>query len=213
MADDANQGHPAGHTPPETPAPALDGADPAELIAGLDDVDATDVLAMAAELVAAPRRARGRPAGAGNRKNADMIAYLAAKGHRDPWVTLSLIQTADTLELAELLGKPAFDKQGVPIIRDGKLVNVRADPLAVLAIQRQAADALMPYHHSKKPQQLDLVIPMQRPLMVIEQMNVAISGDASAFMSAGIDRSEKANEINGDAVRQSPAMPHEKPST
>lgn len=188
MADNANQGQSGAHTQPDAAAAPLDGADPAELIAGLDDVEATDVLAVAAELVAAPKRARGRPAGAGNRKNADMIAYLAAKGHRDPWLTLSLIQTADTKALGKMLC---------------------AEPLAVLAVQERAATTLMKYHHSQKPQQLDLVMPTARPLMVIEQMNVAIGNDASAFMSAGIERAEKPNEINGTVVRQSSDDPHE----
>lgn len=190
-------------------APQLGGGDPLDLLAGSPDLAATDVLAVAAELVAAPRRERGRPAGALNRKNADMIAYLQALGHRDPWVTLSLIQSADTMELAGMLGSPLLNENGRAIERDGKIVMNPADPLKVLEIQRKAAEGLMNYHHSKKPQQLDLLPPGdKRPLMVIGEMNVAIIGD-SGFMSAG-EPPRKVNEINGEAVREQADVSHDK---
>lgn len=191
MTKAPGEGHLEARTPPGA-APigddqALPGADPADLIAGSPDIDAPDLLAVAAELSAAPRRARGRPAGSGNRKNGDMVAYLAALGHRDPWVTLSMIQTADTGALAQTLAMKRGD---------------------ALVLQLRAAEALMPYHHAKKPQQLDLPIGDKRPLMVIGEMNVAImSGDG--FMSAGIAPGEKANEINGDIVRDGATISHE----
>jgi hypothetical protein len=185
------EGHRDAHTRAD-PAPAeadqaLPGEDPADLLAGLPDVAAEDMLSLAAELAAAPRRARGRPAGSGNRKNNDMIGYLAALGHRDPWVTLSMIQTADTVALAKAL-----------IMKRGE----------VLAIQLRAAEALMPYHHAKKPQQLELPPGDLRPLMVIGEMNVSIGGP-DGFMSAGVAPPEKANEIKGDAVRIPASDPHE----
>lgn len=184
-------GHREAHTRAD-PAPAeadqaLPGADPADLLAGSPDVAGADLLSVASELAAAPRRARGRPAGSGNRKNGDMIAYLQALGHRDPWVTLSMIQSADTVALARELMLPRGE---------------------VFALQLRAADALMPYHHAKKPQQLELPAGELRPLMVIGEMNVSIGGP-DGFMSAGIAPGEKANEINGDAVRISEANPHE----
>jgi len=166
---------------------ALPGADPADMIAGSPDIDAPDLLAVAAELSAAPRRARGRPAGSGNRKNGDMVAYLAALGHRDPWVTLSMIQTADTGALAQALAMKRGD---------------------ALVLQLRAAEALMPYHHAKKPQQLELPVGDKRPLMVIGEMNVAIMG-GDGFMSAGIAPGEKPNEINGDIVRDGATISHE----
>lgn len=191
MTKAAQDGHLAAHTRAD-PAPAeadqaMPGEDPADLLAGSPDVAAVDLLSVAAELAAAPRRARGRPAGSGNRKNGDMIAYLQALGHRDPWVTLSMIQTADTIALAKALTM----KRG-----------------EVLAIQLRAADALMPYHHAKKPQQLELPPGDQRPLMVIGEMNVSIGGP-DGFMSAGVAPPGKANEINGDSVRIPDANPHE----
>lgn len=206
MTKGANQGQAAGHTPGEPPAAgAIDGApgdqvdaqvdqvdvtgaDPDELLTGSPDLAADDLLSVAAELVASPRRARGRPAGATNRKNGDMIAYLAALGHRDPWVTLSLIQTADTEKLAQKLSM----KRG-----------------EVLGLQLRAADALMPYHHAKKPQQLDLPIGDKRPLMMFGEVNVQLVQGGDGYMSAGVMPGEKVNEINGDAVRQSVDVPHE----
>lgn len=176
------------------PAEAMAGADPADLLLGLPELDGEDVLAMAAEISSAQRRARGRPAGATNRKNADMIAYLAARGHRDPWVTLSMLQSADFTALCRMVGADTTKAR-----------------LAVLNVQRQSAEALMNYHHAKKPQQLDLgeLGGSRRPVMVIGEMNVTQIGEAT-FMSAGIaPDDEKANEINGDVVRINEANPHE----
>lgn len=192
MADSADQGHPDAHTPA---AAELPGADPLDLLAGLPDGEGVDALALAAEIVAAPARARGRPPGAANRKNGDLIKYLQARGHRDPMVTLSMIQSADFGALCKLVGAGGAKQK-----------------LAVLGIIRGAAADLMPYHHAKKPLQLELPPGDRRPLMVfgnVENMQVVADGDG--FMSAGmmpVDRGEKANEINGDAVRQPADQSH-----
>lgn len=210
----ADEGHPGAHTRADPPAidqaAELGGRDPADLLAGSPDLEAQDLLAVAAELSAAPRRARGRPPGAANRKNADTIAYLQALGHRDPWVTLSLIQSADTAQLAEMLGAPLVVDGVARLDREGKVIMVPAARDKVLALQMRAAEAIMPYHHAKKPQQLDLLdAGGKRPVMVIGEMNVTqIGGDA--FMSAGDPpRAEKGNEIKGEVVRQGEGVSHE----
>lgn len=199
-------------TPPAPPPieadQALPGADPADLLAGSPDLDATDLLAVAAELSAKPRRARGRPVGSGNRKNGDVIAYLQALGHRDPWVTLSMIQTADTAALAKALRSPLMRNGKQLVSKAGTPLFNQPDLMEVLQLQKSAADALMPYHHAKKPQQVELPLGDKRPMMVIGEMNVVLGG-AEGFMSAGIAPGEKANEINGDAVRIAPVDPHE----
>jgi hypothetical protein len=216
MTKGVQDGHREARTPPGAGAieadQALPGEDPADLLAGSPDLVASDLLAVAAELAAAPRRARGRPAGSGNRKNGDMIQYLQALGHRDPWVTLSLIQSADTAQLAKALrtplmknGKQLVSKAGTPLFSQPDLVDV-------LSMQRQAAKDIMDYHHSKKPQQLELPPGDLRPLMVIGEMNVSIGG-VDGFMSAGVAPPEKVNEINGDAVRIPDANPHETAKT
>lgn len=189
MAKAAENGQSEAHTRADAGGidadPALPGADPLALLDGSPDLDASDLLAMAAEPALTQRRARGRPEGAANRKNADMIAYLRALGHRDPWVTLSLIQSADTAKLADFLGAPLEIEGVVQRDVDGNVKMVPADRLKVATLQKAAADTIMPYHHGKKPLQLDMLGDgKQRPFMVIGEMNVAIVGE-NGFMSAG----------------------------
>lgn len=218
MADDADQGHQAAHTQPpaaaaaEIPsAGALPGPDPLDLIAGSPDLDATDLLAVAAELVAAPRRGRGRPAGSLNRKSGDMIEYLQAMGHRDPWFTLSAIQTADTMKLAMALRVPMQEDGKVKTDKKGNVLYNPPQPLAVLDLQRRAATDLMNYHHAKKPQQLELPPGAPRPVMIVGEMNVSIAGIDG--MLSGFEPPRKANEINGDVVRKDRAESSDVPST
>lgn len=178
-------------------AAELPGADPAELLSGLPEEEAVDVLELIAETALAPRRARGRPAGAANRKNGELIAYLAARGHRDPWVTLSLIQSADFRALCALVGAE----------------NAKSK-LAVLKIQQSAAEAIMPYHHSRKPQQLELPAGEKRPVLAIGELNVnLVSHDG--FMSAGVpvpqgEQNQRVIEV--EAVREK-AAPDEPPAS
>lgn len=197
MPEDRPEGQSDAHTPRESAEDAwsapLPGADPLDLLAGLPDGEGEDVLALVAETVAAPARARGRPQGSANRKNGDLIRYLAARGHRDPWVTLSMIQSADFSALCKMVGASSAKHK-----------------LAVLGIMRGAAADLMPFHHSKKPQQLELPPGDQRPVMIIGEMNVAAIG-LDGFMSAGMPvtvEGEKANEINGANVRHRESVSH-----
>lgn len=219
MADDAENGQVAAHTPPEAggrdadPAAGgdldngggIDGRAVDDLLTGSPDLADTDMLAMAAELSAAPRRARGRPPGSPNRKNADMIGYLAALGHRDPWVTLSMIQTADTRTLAQALRAPAKNKNGSPVKdAEGNFVLEAPDYAGTLALQKSAAETLMAYHHAKMPVQLEMPVDGDRvPWMAIGEMNVHLhSSPMDGLMSAGeVIDGEKANEINGRSVR------------
>lgn len=188
------------HTPPaagcDEAAQALPGADPLDLLAGSPDLGALDFLAKAAEIVAAPRRARGRPLGAANRKNGDMIAYLAALGHRDPWVTLSLIQSADFGALCAAVGADSAKQR-----------------IAVLGIMRGAASDLMNYHHSKKPQQLDLPAGDKRPLMVIgDGNNIAVSiggGFASDDFMPPSEAQGNQGVIEAEAVRDDAEPSHD----
>jgi hypothetical protein len=194
MSKEPDQGHSDAHTPA---AAELPGADPLDLLAGLPDGEGDDVLALAAELVASPARARGRPLGAANRKNGDMIRYLQARGHRDPMVTLSMIQSADFGALCKAVG-----------------AETAKHKLAVLGIMRGAAADLLPYHHGKKPQQLELLGDGdKRPVMIIGDMNVTQINDFGGFMSAGIPPNAKVVEnqplSQGDAVRIGDGDPHE----
>lgn len=173
-------------------AEADEGADPADLLDGSPDLGSTDLLTRAADTVAGPRRARGRPAGSANRRNMDMVAYLAALGHRDPMVTLSLIQTADTRALAKSIG-----------------CDTPKGRLAVAQMQRQAATDMLPYFYAKKPQQLDLGDGNgMRPVMVVGEMTVnqRVEGSVIGLGNLAPVRIEKANEINGEIVRENDAV-------
>lgn len=162
-------------------ATADQDAMPLALIEGSHEIVDQDVLALTAELVAAPRRARGRPPGATNKRNDDMVAYLQALGHRDPAVTLSMIQTANTQALARAIG---------------------AEHLDVLKLQQKAASDLMPYFYAKKPQQLDLPEGAgQRPVMIIGQLNGDINTLVDGgFMSAGVPPvpAQRNQQLSGD---------------
>lgn len=212
-----NKGQEEAHTPAapgaEAASSALPGADPLDLLDGSPDLDASDLLAMAAEPVLSQRRVRGRPQGALNRKNADMIAYLKALGHRDPWVTLSTIQSADTMRLALALRSPVMKNGKQVVSKAGTPLFNMPDPSDVLALQMRAADALMPYHHAKKPQQLDLGdLGATRPVMVIGEMNVGIASDFG-FMSAGTapgaDIQGNQGLSEGDSVGENKVISHE----
>lgn len=200
MAGDDPEGHAAPHTQPD---PAGAGADPgddeadlAAVLACSPDVADKTVLAVAAELAAIERRGRGRPAGSPNRKNRDMIAYLAQLGHRDPWVTLSMIQSADTRKLAKALGVDS------PKLR-----------MQLFAVQKAAAEALLPYHHAKMPTQIELPIGAARPQIVFgDGANVAImtgNGSAAAEFLAPQQSEENQRVIDGDAVRGEDVSSHD----
>ncbi|MBS9720048.1 hypothetical protein JYU29_05015 [Tianweitania sp. BSSL-BM11] len=146
------------------------------------DTGGRDLFSLAAEQVASERRARGRPTASPNRRNAAMFDYLGKIGHRHPAVTLSQIQTADTLALAAALG---------------------AKPLEVAKLQASAAAALLPFDLAKKVH-VDAPTDRRLPVMVIGEMNVMMER-SDGTMSAG----EKPNEINGDFMRQPSDVPYE----
>jgi len=111
------------------------GGEQMDLLAGADELEDGDVLSVAARSVSEARRGRGRPKGAANVRNVRVFDYLEALGHRDPLVTLSLIQTADTRALARMVGMKAAD---------------------ALRIQVMAAKEMLPYKYAKKPQELNV---------------------------------------------------------
>lgn len=199
--DDGGNGYLGAHTPAasgaaEAAAPPVatdlgdDAGDLLDLIEGSPDLLPIGGLARAAEHHAAQRRGRGRPKGSANRRNTSLFDYLEALGHRDPAVTLSMWQTADTKALAKALG-----------VGDG----VKA-LLSVAGLQVKAAAELLPYKYAKKPQQLELPEGAgQRAVMVIGELNGNVNVlAANGFMSAGVPPAspEKANEINGEIVRE-----------
>lgn len=205
---DADQGHSGALTPP--------GADPgdddeaAELldVAGSPDALSLDVLGAAAELVAAERRARGRPKGAANKRNGDMLRYLQSLGHRDPLVTLSMIQTADTKALAMSLRSPVMKNGKQQVSLAGTPLFNTPDFVEVLRIQQQAANSMLPFLYARKPQQVELPPGDARPVMVIGEMNVQQVTNV-AMMSAG-EAPEQYQSLSGvEAVRDRKASSHD----
>ncbi len=169
-----------------------------DLIAGSPDLDDFDTLAQAANQVASQRRARGRPAGSRNRRNGDVFDYLQQLGHRDPLVTLSMIQTADPMTLAKALASPLLDATGAPRFRpDGTPIMVPADPVKVAQLIEKAAADLAQYGYAK-----------QKELNVnVRKLHLMVAGDLGGMIDAGdgslsITGDEKGNEINGASVRQ-----------
>lgn len=196
----------AGSAPPATGSaePALSGRDVETLLAGSPDVDAEDLLGAVAELSAKRRRGRGRPPGAGNKKNVDQIEYLAALGHRDPWLTLSMIQTADTAQLAEMLRTPMQEDGKPKKDGDGRQLYNPPDFAGAIALQMKAAADLMPYHHSKRPQPVELPDGAGlRPVMLIGQMNVD-QMSLDGMMSA--DAPPQPKTIDNQDLSKTPAV-------
>lgn len=206
---DADQGHLGALTPPGADPGDDDAAADLLDVAGSPDVLSLDVLGGAAELVASERRARGRPKGSANKRNDDMMRYLQRLGHRDPAVTLSMIQTADTKQLADALGTPLILPNGLPVLdQHGRAVFVGCDPIDVLKVQEKAASRLMEYFYAKKPQQLELPPGDARPVMVIGEMNVQQVTNV-AMMSAG-EAPEQYQSLSGvEAVRDRKASSHD----
>lgn len=172
------------------------GGEQLDLIEDSPDLDDQSTgLAKAANTAAASRRGRGRPPGALNKRNTQVFDYLEQLGHRDPAVTLSMIQTADTRELAQALG-----------------LDTPKGRAAVFAAQVRAAADLMPYKYARKPQQIELPVDgAGRPMMFIGEMNIQqVAGDG--FMSVD-GWPEKPNEINGSAVRHRGGKSHDADKT
>lgn len=176
MSETADKGQPVAHTPAKTSEPgpvtagraalkddfaalaarlaAADQAQP-DLLDGSPDLDDTDLLSMAARTANEGRRVRGRPLGSQNKRNADVFDYLASLGHRDPAVTLSLIQSADIAVLAR------------------ELWCTRAE---AVQLQLRAAAELMPFKYAKRPQAIE-VTKRELHLFVAGDYNTALPVD------------------------------------
>lgn len=111
----------------------LAGDSQAALPGLVDQDDALDAVAKAASQINEKRRARGRPEGSANRRNAEMFDYLEARGFKAPEVRLMEIISADTRDLADALG-----------LHDAEY------RLDVLKLQAKCAEALMPYKFAKR---------------------------------------------------------------
>ena len=105
-------------------------ADQLDLLDGSPDLGDGGLLSRSAANSLSERRGRGRPKGSPNKRNADVFEYLEALGHRNPAVTLSLIQSMEPDDLAKALV---------------------CDRLEAARLIVSAANSLMPYGFAKKP--------------------------------------------------------------
>lgn len=228
MSDDAKQadeGLLKAHTPPAADeigaavaaladAIGTDDAGQLDLLTGSPDLEPLDVLSRVAETGAAQRRARGRPKGSANKRNTMVFEYLEAHGHRDPAMTLSLMQSADTIALAKALGSPMTDAKGnlirTPVrdhtgalVRDAdgelvmEVVYAMADPVKVAQLQRQAASDLMPYKYAKKPQAIE-VDKRELHVFLAGSLGTALQADGGGLFGGG--QVEQYQSLSGNAT-------------
>jgi hypothetical protein len=161
----AEKGQFGGHTDAENSADAairsvLGEVQTDPMLPGLvDDVpDDFDVLGKVAETLNAKRRARGRPEGSANRRNAEVFDYLEARGFKAPELRLMEINSADPRQLAAALSGP-----------DVKPENVSFDRvMEVLKLQAKVASDLLPYKFAKR-----------------QELQVSHTGEVAHVMMAG----------------------------
>ena len=145
--DEAEKGQFGGHTDAENSADAairhvLGEVQPAPMLPGLvEDVpDDFDVLGKVAETLNAKRRARGRPEGSANKRNAEIFDYLEARGFKAPELRMMEIISADTRQLAAALSGPDVKPDNVSFER----------VMEVLKLQAKVASDLLPFKIAKR---------------------------------------------------------------
>lgn len=157
---------------------------------GLFDDDC-DLVAGAAKQAAAGRRARGRPAGALNRRNDKLFDAMEAAGYGNAAVDMIKLAAADPRVLASAMagpdaGPPSFDRV-----------------LEVMRLQMRAREALLPYMLAKKAVDLNVNT---------KAVHLFLAGRMSPDMEAaaqGFDLTGGLNENNDLAVRQTDNVPHD----
>lgn len=197
--DSAEKGQLAARTQPAPAAAtaARDDADPVAavlaqiapdpVLPGLvdDDAEPADMLGRVAEQVNAQRRARGRPEGSANKRNAEIFDYLEARGFKQPERFLAEIVTADPRALAAALSGPNVKPEHVPFDK----------ALEVMRLQAKAAADLLPYKLAKRQELKVEHTGKHVHLMVAGRLTAPGQGPATAF-SLTCDGGENANEIN-----------------
>lgn len=100
-----------------------------------------------------PAKGPGRPPGSPNRSTLQLQRLLMARGYRDPAEFLAATMTMDVGELASALS---------------------CKKVEAMAHQLRAASELMPYFHQKMPVAVEVSNPNMRPVIIINDSNVAI---------------------------------------
>jgi hypothetical protein len=135
---------------------------PAPMLPGLvdDQPDDLDVLGRVAETLNAKRRARGRPEGSANKRNAEMFDYLEARGFKAPELRMMEIVSADPIELARsIIEATTYGPCYAPPMQ---LV------MQIIAQQAKTAADLLPYKFAKR-----------------QELQVNHSGEVAHVMMAG----------------------------
>jgi hypothetical protein len=164
---------------------------------GLDHPpDDFDLVAKAASNLNERRRARGRPEGSANRRNAEMFDYLEARGFKAPELRLMEIISADPAELAKAIGgmaevsKPSFDQV-----------------MAVVALQAKYADALMPYKFAKRQElkiQTDKTV---RHVFVARRLSEDVTEKANVFNAPSVRQLDNSSQIEEIAEQDQELIP------
>ena len=142
---------------------------------------------------AAEKRDRGRPKGSKNRKDADLLQYLMARGYHSPLEAGAALYNMNAEDLALQISRWRVELQQ-ELLSDGTmsedeinqlLIKAPLDPWEVLKLQATVMAAHLPYWHSKMTP--DETPPDgKRPLMIINQLNVT-QVNKTGGMSAGFD--------------------------
>lgn len=154
-------------------------------------VDDLDAVAKAAETLNAKRRARGRPEGSANRRNAEVFDYLEARGFKAPEVRLMELVSADPLELAKALA--------------GGVTMDFAAVLEIVKLQVKAAAELMPYKYAKRHELKVDKVETKRHLFIAGRLTDGVPQQMGGFrLDGGLS-----NDINEGAVRDKIKVSHE----
>lgn len=136
----------------ERQASFLDPVTPDEMIEAQEELgpDAGKISVLAH----ARARKRGRPPGARNRRNDDLVKYLSQFGP-DPAVTMMITQATDPHVLIEQSRRMVQKVQ-----KNGSIIMVEETMsyAEAMALRTRCAEGLIPYFHSKRPIAADLTI-------------------------------------------------------
>jgi hypothetical protein len=176
---------------------------------GLDHPpDDFDLVAKAASNLNERRRARGRPEGSANRRNAEMFDYLEARGFKAPELRLMEIISADPAELAKAIGgmaevsKPSFDQVMAEVSKPSF-----DQVMAVVALQAKYADALMPYKFAKRQElkiQTDKTV---RHVFVARRLSEDVTEKANVFNAPSVRQLDNSSQIEEIAEQDQELIP------
>lgn len=175
-------------------AEILDAAEPDQPDLLVPDADwAHDLPLDLASMQGSEKRDRGRPKGSKNKKDADLIQYLMARGYHSPLEAMAALYNMNTKDLAMQISKWRVELATELAVEGGMskddikelLVSAPVDPFEVLKLQVQVARDQYQYWHGKVTPD-DAPPDQQRALMLFGDMNITQVNQVRG-MSAGRD--------------------------